>query len=77
RFRQFRVFEAFDLEDGETRPTYRSLAAALESTETKVTNDLAAARRRFRAIVLETLREMTGSEAEFRLEARAVLGIEP
>jgi RNA polymerase sigma factor (sigma-70 family) len=74
---RFRVFEAFDLDDGDSRPSYRDLAAALGVTETKVTNDLAAARRRFRAIVLETLREVTASEEEFRSEARAVLGVEP
>ncbi len=73
---QFRVFEAFDLEDGDARPSYRELAKGLGVTETKVTNDLAAARRRFRAIVLEALREATASEDEFRAEARAVLGVE-
>ena len=75
--RRFRVFEAFDLEDGPARPSYRELAAALGVTESKITNDLSAARRRFREIVLETLREVTASEREFRAEARAVLGIEP
>jgi RNA polymerase sigma factor (sigma-70 family) len=74
---QFRAFEAMDLEDGETRPSYRELAARLGVSETKVTNDLAAARRRFRVLVLETLREVTASEEEFRAEARAVLGVDP
>lgn len=77
RGRQFRIFEAVDLEDGDERPTYRELAVALGVTETKVTNDLAAARRRFRAIVLDTLRDVTATEEEFRSEARAVLGVEP
>lgn len=77
RAQPFRVFEAFDLEDGAARPTYRELAARLGITETTVTNNLAAARRRFRAIVLETLRATTASEAEFRAEARAVLGVLP
>lgn len=77
REQRFRIFEAFDLEDGPARPSYRAIAAALGVTETKVTNDLSAARRRFREIVLETLREVTASEREFRSEARAVLGIEP
>jgi hypothetical protein len=31
-------------------------------------------RRRFRVLVLERLREMSGSEAEFRAEARDLLG---
>jgi RNA polymerase sigma factor (sigma-70 family) len=74
---QFRVFEAMDLEDGDSRPSYRELAAALGVTETKITNDLSAARRRFRVLVLETLREVTASEEEFRAEARAVLGKDP
>ena len=77
REQQFRVFEAIDLEDGESRPSYRELAARLGAKDTKITNDLAAARRRFRAIVLETLRDVTTSEEEFRAEAHAVLGIEP
>ncbi|MFA6956122.1 MAG: sigma-70 family RNA polymerase sigma factor [Thermoanaerobaculia bacterium] len=77
RAQQFLVFETFDLEDGATRPTYREIAASLGIAETTVTNNLAAARRRFRAIVLETLREMTASDEEFRAEARAVLGIDP
>lgn len=74
---QFRVFEAMDLDDGASRPTYRELATRLGVTESKITNDLASARRRFRVLVLDTLREMTASEAEFRAEARAVLGVEP
>ena len=40
-----------------------------------VTNYLAYARREFRRIVLEQLREMTGSEEEFRQEAQSLLGI--
>lgn len=77
RAQQFRVFQAFDLDDGEVRPRYLDIAAELGITETTVTNNLAAARRRFRTIVLDALREMTASEAEFRAEARAVLGVEP
>ena len=64
-------------EDGDARPSYRELAARLGVSETKVTNDLSAARRRFRVLVLETLREVTASEEEFRAEARAVLGRDP
>jgi len=74
---QLRAFEAMDLEDGDPRPSYRELAARLGVSETKVTNDLSAARRRFRVLVLETLREVTASEEEFRAEARAALGIDP
>jgi RNA polymerase sigma factor (sigma-70 family) len=74
---QLHVFEAVDLEDGEPRPSYRELATRFGVTETKITNDLASARRRFRRIVLDTLREVTASEAEFQAEARAVLGVDP
>jgi len=34
-------------------------------------------RRWFREGVLELLREISGSEAEFRAEARALLGVDP
>jgi hypothetical protein len=43
---------------------------------TTVTNHLFWARREFRRLVLERLREITGSEREFREEARAVLGVD-
>jgi len=42
-----------------------------------VTNYLAFARREFRRIALERLREMAASDEEFRREARALLGVEP
>lgn len=70
---QFAVFQAYDLDDDRTI-SYHELAARLGITETKVTNDLSAARRRFREIVLDTLREVTVSEQEFRAETRALFG---
>jgi RNA polymerase sigma factor (sigma-70 family) len=70
---QFAIFQAYDL-DGDRTISYRDLAQKLGISETKVTNDLAAARRRFREIVLDTLREVTVSEAEFRAESRALFG---
>lgn len=77
RMNQFRAFEAYDLEDGTgSRPSYSSIAAELGVPLTTVTNQLAAARRRFRNIVLDRLREITATEEEFRAEARALLGIE-
>lgn len=69
----FAIFEAYDLSD-DRGVSYRELASSFAITETTVTNRLAAARRQFRAIVLETLREATASESEFRSEARALLG---
>lgn len=75
---RFALFERYDLDgaDGD-RPTYAALAAQHGVTPEKVTNELAAARRELRSIVLETLRELTGSEAELRAEAREILGIDP
>ena len=71
---QFAVFERYDLEGGE-RPTYAQVAAEVGITVTDATNYLAAMRRRLRQMVLEELRNLTGSEREFRQEARAVLGL--
>lgn len=72
----YQVFAAVDLADGPQRPSYRTVAETLQLPETTVTNHLAAARRRFRTTVLDVLREVTASEAEFRSEARAALGLE-
>jgi hypothetical protein len=44
---------------------------------TQVTNYLAAARRQFRQIVLKSLRDQAGSEAEYRADARDLLGLDP
>ena len=75
----FRLFERYDLEgpDAPERPTYAQLAAEHGIAATQVTNHLAAVRRELRRLVLERLRELTGSEEEFRAEARSVLGIDP
>jgi RNA polymerase sigma factor (sigma-70 family) len=74
----FQIFEAYDLEDsGDDRgPTYGDLAATYEIAVTDVANHLGWARREFRRLVIERLREMTGSEDEFRREARSILGVE-
>ncbi len=76
---RFALFSAYDLEGDAAveRPRYEDLARRFGTTAVDVTNQLAAARRDFRRIVLELLRELTVSDAEFRLEARALLGIEP
>jgi RNA polymerase sigma factor (sigma-70 family) len=72
---QFALFEAYDLSD-DRDVSYRELAARFDVRETTVTNHLAAARRKFREAVLDTLREVTATDDEFRAEARALLGIE-
>ena len=73
----FRAFELYDIDpDPNEPPTYASLARALGSTESGVTNALHLARRVFRRIVLARLRALTGSEREYRDEARRLLGTE-
>lgn len=76
---QYAVFERYDIEsDGSTeKPTYAGLAEEFGLTSTTVTNYLAFARREFRRIVLQTLRDITSTEEEFRQEARSLLGIDP
>ena len=72
------VFERYDIESvtTERRPTYADLAAELGVSTFQVTNWLASTRRDFRTIVLETLRDLTGNDEEFRVEARALLGVD-
>ncbi len=70
-----RFFERYDLEDaGSGRLTYADLAVETGLPVTQVTNHLAFARREFRRLLLETLREVTGTEEEFHREARFLLG---
>jgi hypothetical protein len=74
----FAVFLAHDIDgaDLDTPPSYASLAVRFGIPVTQVTNFLNWARRRFRAHVLATLRSLTTSDAEFREEARTLLGVE-
>ena len=74
----FEVFRRYDLDArDDDRPTYAELARALELPVTQVTNSLAAMRREFRGLVLDSLREQCASDGEFRAEARALLGVDP
>jgi RNA polymerase sigma factor (sigma-70 family) len=78
REKSFHLFQRYVLDDEVLdKPSYASLAAELSISVSDVTNYLAWARREFRRIVLEELRQVTSSEEEFRAEARAVLGIDP
>lgn len=78
RVTQLALFERYDLADADgTRPTYAELATEYGIRATDVTNWLAAARRDFRAIVLDTIRDLAGSDEEFRADVRDLLGIEP
>lgn len=72
--RHFDLFRRYDLEDaGEGKVTYDDLAREFSLTPSLVTNHLAWTRREFRRILLETLRQVTASDEEFRLEARLLL----
>ncbi len=72
---RFTVFELYDLAGEETdRPTYAELARRLGLSPAAVTNELAAARREFRRLVLEALREQCASDEEFESESRALTG---
>lgn len=73
RERTFLLFEAYDLE-GNERTSYKQLSNTYGIPMTDVTNSLAWARREFRRIALERLRELCGSEEEFQREARAAFG---
>jgi CelD/BcsL family acetyltransferase involved in cellulose biosynthesis len=70
---RFRIFERYDLADDDSvRPTYAALATELNVSATDVTNELAAARRDFRRLVLTVLREQCATDEEFEHEARAL-----
>lgn len=74
----FALFQRYDLEEVPGKPArYADLSAEFSLSLTQVTNHLAAARREFRRLVLERLREVTGSEEEFVSEARDILGVDP
>ena len=73
RERTFRLFEEYDL-DGNENISYERLAQEYGIPVTDVTNALAWARREFRRIALECLREISGSEEEYWREAQAVFG---
>ena len=70
----FQLFERYDLSDDEV--SYASLAKDFGLEVVAVNNYLAAARRDFRRIVLEKLREITATDEEFRTEARSLLGVD-
>ena len=73
RERTFRLFEDYDL-SGDPEISYEKLASEYAIPITDVTNALSWARREFRRIALERLREFCGSDEEFHREARAVFG---
>jgi DNA-directed RNA polymerase specialized sigma24 family protein len=74
----FQLFERYDLSDAhEHQPmTYAQLASEFGISSTDVTNYLCWVRREFRRIVLDSLRQVTRTEREFRDEARLLFGEE-
>jgi RNA polymerase sigma factor (sigma-70 family) len=72
----FELFQRYDLEDADSKPSYTQMAREHGLSVTDVTNYLAFARREFRRCVLDQLREMTATDEEFRCEAQALLGVE-
>jgi RNA polymerase sigma factor (sigma-70 family) len=73
----FELFERYHLAECVPAPSYTDLGSDFALATTDVTNYLAFARREFRRCVLDQLREMTGSEDEFRREAHSLLGVDP
>jgi DNA-directed RNA polymerase specialized sigma24 family protein len=68
------LFREFHL--GDDPPSYADAAARHGITVTDVTNWLHVARREFRRVALDILRELTVDDDEFAAEARAVFGID-
>ncbi len=74
----FALFERYDLQsfDSNDKTSYQQLASQYSLSVETVTNYLAAARRDFRKIVLEQIREMTATDEEYREEVRSILGVD-
>lgn len=76
--RVFALFRRYDVEgpDATVAPTYAALAAEHGVPVTQVTNDLAWARREFKARVRARLRALCADDDEFEAESRTLLGEE-
>jgi len=72
--RQFEMWKRYDMAGEDL--SYASLGEQFGWPVTTVTNELAAMRRKFRQVLLDTLREVTADDREFRNEARSLLGVE-
>ena len=70
----YEVFVAHDVDGADEPPRYADLAKRFAIPVTQVANYLHWARSRFRGQVLDTLRALTATDAEFREEARTLLG---
>jgi hypothetical protein len=65
-----------DFHIGDAAPTYAEAAERYQISTTDVTNWLHVARREFRKVALEMLRELTIDDEDFAVEARAVFGLD-
>jgi DNA-directed RNA polymerase specialized sigma24 family protein len=76
---RFTLLRRYDLDPARDadRPGYRDLALEYGLSLVQVTNHLAWARARLRGLLLERIRLLSGSDAEFRAEAVELLGLEP
>lgn len=75
---RFTIFSRYDLAEGDAarHVSYAALATELGLTTSQVTNYLAAARRDFRALLLDRVRALTATDAEFREEVRDLFGFD-
>lgn len=73
RTRTFRLFQEYDL-DAEDGASYAAMAEKYGIPVSDVTNALSWARREFRKIALERLREICGGDEEFQREAASLFG---
>ncbi|MEJ7601976.1 MAG: sigma-70 family RNA polymerase sigma factor [Kofleriaceae bacterium] len=65
-----------DFHVGDSPPAYAAAAERYGITTTDVTNWLHVARREFRRVAMDLLRELTIDDEDFAAEARAVFGID-
>lgn len=69
----FAIFERYCFDPD---PSYEALASERGVSTVILTHRLAYARRHFRRLALELLRDLTATDEEYRLEARAILGVD-
>lgn len=75
---RYEIFARYDLVEGDAARalSYAALASELDLTTSQVTNYLSATRRQFRALLLDRVRALTASDAEFRDEVRDLFGFD-
>ncbi|MGH7714101.1 MAG: RNA polymerase sigma factor [Gemmatimonadaceae bacterium] len=75
---RYEIFARYDLAEGDVARSisYAALAAEIGLTTSQVTNYLASTRRQFRGFVLDRVRSLTATDAEFRDEVRELFGFD-